>query len=84
VITGDDDGVEVVEQADLVELAACVRGLRVGDQRQRVALTQNIEDLAHVGIEPEPVAANARATSRSGTTASVELRGRQRPSESVM
>jgi hypothetical protein len=39
-----------------VQLAARVGALRVGDQCQRVALAQDVEDLAHVRVETQPLA----------------------------
>jgi hypothetical protein len=36
-IAGQDDRVEVAEQADPVQLAACAGALRIGDHRARLA-----------------------------------------------
>src|SRR5215467_6261454 len=51
VVAGNDDRVEVTEQADLVQLAARINGLRIGDDRERIALPQDIEHLAHVRVQ---------------------------------
>ena len=51
VVAGNDDRVEVAEQADPVQLATRVRALRVGDERERVALAEGAEHLADMRIQ---------------------------------
>src|ERR1700683_3833213 len=53
-VTGNDDRVEVAEQANLVQLAAGICALRVGDYRERVAVAQDVEYLTDVRVQAEP------------------------------
>ncbi len=53
VVTGDDNGVEVVQQPDLVQFTADVGTLGVADDRQRIRFAQNVEDLAGVRVQAQ-------------------------------
>jgi hypothetical protein len=55
VVAGDDDRVEELEQADLVQLAARVCGLGVADQSERITPAEHLEHLACVRVQAEPV-----------------------------
>ena len=54
VVPGHDDRVEVAEQADLVQLTARIAALRVGDDRERIVLAQDVEHLTDVRVKAEP------------------------------
>ena len=70
VVAGNDDRVEVAEQADPVQFAAGVRALRVGDERERVALCAGRRAPRGRAGTGRAGGARCRGTSRPGTAAS--------------